>query len=203
MLKRSNSHALLRATDGLMAVVLAVAAAAWANQQRMPQGGLEEFLEMRVTLLNASFSIVFAVLWQQCMEALGLYRRFAGLFRLTTVTAAGVGVMTALLALYLEARRAQGPVPRILITFFVVAFSYQMASSLAADAGRPRPGGNCASSTTVPNTCLGSWMIGKRARCRRISQAAFWAVLMTFPLTFFATPWTSLSLRCQRAPVMT
>jgi exopolysaccharide biosynthesis polyprenyl glycosylphosphotransferase len=127
MLKKSNSHVLLRATGGLMAVLLAVVAAAWANQQRMPQGGLKEFLEMRVTLLNASFSIVFAVLWQQCMEALGLYRRVARLFRLTIVTAVGVGIMTALFALYLEARRAEGPVPRMLVTFFVVAFSYQMA----------------------------------------------------------------------------
>ena len=43
------------ATDSLIALVLAVGAAVWANQQRMPQGGLKNSLEMRVTALNASF----------------------------------------------------------------------------------------------------------------------------------------------------
>jgi exopolysaccharide biosynthesis polyprenyl glycosylphosphotransferase len=127
MSRQSNARSLLAATDSLIALVLAVGAVVWANQQRIPQGGLAEFLEMRVTLLNASFSIVFAVLWQQCMEALGLYRRFAALLRPTLMTAAGVGIMTALLAFYLEARRAQGPVPRILVAFFIATFTYQMA----------------------------------------------------------------------------
>ena len=127
MSREPNSRSLLGATDGLIAPVLAVGAVVWANWQRIPQGGLGEFLGMRVTPLNASFSIVFAVLWQQCMEALGLYRRFAGLLRLILTTAAGVGIMTALLALYLEARRAQGPVPQILVAFFIAAFSYQIA----------------------------------------------------------------------------
>jgi exopolysaccharide biosynthesis polyprenyl glycosylphosphotransferase len=102
-------------------------AVVWANESRMPQGGLGEFLEMRTTPLNASFAIVFAVLWQQCMQGLGLYRRFAELLRPALLTAAGVGFMTTLLALYLVAIRAQGPVPPVLLGFFVAAFSYQMA----------------------------------------------------------------------------
>jgi hypothetical protein len=35
--------------------------------------------------------------------------------------------MTALLGLYLEARRAQGPVRPVLVAFFIAAFCYQMA----------------------------------------------------------------------------
>jgi exopolysaccharide biosynthesis polyprenyl glycosylphosphotransferase len=93
----------------------------------MPQGEVGAFLKMRITLLNASFLIVFAVLWQQCMQALGLYRRFAELLRPALMITAGVGIMTALLALYLAARRAEGPVTQILVAFFVAAFSYQMA----------------------------------------------------------------------------
>ena len=126
MSRRTNVHSLVAAADSAIALMLAVGAAVWANKQRMPQGGLNEFLRMRVTLLNASFSVVFAVLWQQCMEGLGLYRRFAGLLRPTLMSAAGVGVMTMLLGLYLEVRGAEGPVLRTLVAFFFAASCYQM-----------------------------------------------------------------------------
>jgi exopolysaccharide biosynthesis polyprenyl glycosylphosphotransferase len=127
MSRHPNSRFLLGATDSLIGLALAVGAVVWANEQRIPAGGLAEFLRIRITLLNASFSIVFAVLWQQCMEALGLYRRSSEFLRPTLMTAAGAAVMTALLALYLEARQALGPIPQILITFFIAAFGYQMA----------------------------------------------------------------------------
>ena len=127
MSKQPNTRSVLGAADSLIALVLAVGAVVWANESRMPQGGPREFLEMRITPLNASFAIVFAVLWQQCMQGLGLYRRFAELLRPALLTAAGVGFMTTLLALYLVAIRAQGPVPPVLLGFFIAAFSYQMA----------------------------------------------------------------------------
>jgi exopolysaccharide biosynthesis polyprenyl glycosylphosphotransferase len=126
MSRESNARSFLIAADGLLALSLAVGAVVWANQQRMP-GGLGEFLKIRITLLNASFSIIFVVIWQQCMGALGLYRRFVELLRPTLITAAGSGIMTALLALYLAARHAEGPVPQTLAAFFVAAFSYQMS----------------------------------------------------------------------------
>ena len=127
MSKRHYTRSVLEAADSLIALALAVGAVVWANQSRMPQGGLQEFLKMRTTPLNASFAIVFAVLWQQCMHGLGLYRRFAELLRPAQLAAAGVGVMTTLLALYLAAIRAQGPVAPVLLGFFIAAFSYQMA----------------------------------------------------------------------------
>jgi exopolysaccharide biosynthesis polyprenyl glycosylphosphotransferase len=127
MSQKANTHSLIGATDSLLALVLAVGAVVWANQQRMPQGGLAEFLKMRISPLNASFSVVFAVLWQQCMQKLGLYSRFVELLRPMLMTLAGVGIMTALLALFLKARHAQGPVLQILVAFFIAAFSYQMA----------------------------------------------------------------------------
>jgi exopolysaccharide biosynthesis polyprenyl glycosylphosphotransferase len=127
MSKQPYTRSVLGAADSLIALVLVVGAVVWANERRMPQGGLGEFLEMRITPLNASFAIVFAVIWQQCMQGLGLYRRFAELLRPALLTAAGVGFMTALLALYLAAIRVQGPVPPTLLGFFIAAFSYQMA----------------------------------------------------------------------------
>jgi exopolysaccharide biosynthesis polyprenyl glycosylphosphotransferase len=126
MSQQTNPRPLVGATDSLIALMIAVAAVVWANQQRMPVGGIGEFLTLRVTSLNASFSIVFAVLWQQCMQALGLYRRSSGLLRPTLSSAAGVGLMTALLGLYLEARRTEGPVWQVLVAFFIAAFCYRI-----------------------------------------------------------------------------
>src|ERR1700761_3279550 len=141
MSRHPNSRFLLGATDSLIGLALAVGAVVWANEQRIPGGGLGHFLAVRVTLLNLSFSIVFAVLWQQCMEVLGLYRRSSEILRPTLMTAAGAAVMTALLALYLKARHALGPIPQILIAFFVAAFGYQMAraflSNLRGKASNP------------------------------------------------------------------
>lgn len=128
---RRNATKLTAAMDGLAALTIAVAVVIWANQQRMPQGGLTQFLEMRITLLNASFSIVFAVLWKECMAGLGLYRgSYKGLTLPALVAGTGCGLMTAVLALYLEVRHAQGPVGRILVAFFVTAFVYEMVRLL-------------------------------------------------------------------------
>ena len=110
MSRQPSTQSLTGATDSLIALGLAVGAVVWANQQRMPHG-LGEFLTIRITPLNASFSIVFAVLWQQCMQALGLYQRFTELLRPTLKAIIGVGIMTAVLSLFLVARRAEGPFP--------------------------------------------------------------------------------------------
>jgi len=53
------------------------------------------------TLLNASFAVVFTILWKQCFVYLGLHdRNLDGLRRLLKRTAAACGMMTALLACY-------------------------------------------------------------------------------------------------------
>src|SRR6266436_3759066 len=111
-------RSLIGATDRVIGLMLAVAAVGWANQPSLSPVGLPEFLKIRMTPLNASFSIVFVVLWQQCMQALGLYRRSVELFRPLLMTVTGVGIMTAVLAIFLEARHAHGPMPRTLAAFF-------------------------------------------------------------------------------------
>ena len=127
MSQQNNIRSMLRAADSALALTLVVIAVVWANEQRMPQGGVSAFLEMRLTPLNASFSIIFCVLWQQCMQALGLYRQSTELVRTAIRSVACVGFMTTLLAIYLEARQAEGPVSQILTAFFFAAFCYQMA----------------------------------------------------------------------------
>jgi exopolysaccharide biosynthesis polyprenyl glycosylphosphotransferase len=131
----SQRHAtkLTAAMDSLAALIIVVAVVIWANQQRMPQGGLAQFLEMRITLLNASFSIVFTILWKECLDSLGLYRSsYTELARPALVAGAGCGLMTAVLAMYLMARHAQGPVGHIVLAFFVISFVYEMVRLLVS-----------------------------------------------------------------------
>jgi lipopolysaccharide/colanic/teichoic acid biosynthesis glycosyltransferase len=121
-----NSTALSAALDSLIALGLAVGAVVWTNQPYIPQGGLANFLLIRITLLNVSFSIVFAIVWKQCLTTLGLYRRdLDGLRSLVLRSATACAIMTALLDLYLQARHARGPIEQILGSFLLVAFLYE------------------------------------------------------------------------------
>lgn len=126
-MKKQNSTTLTASVDSLVALAIVVAAVAWANKSRMPQGGPREFLQMRITLLNASFAIVFAVLWKECLDKLGLYREsFTELLRPLLRLTAGCGIMAGVLALHLAlALHAQGPVGRSVAAFFVAVFTYE------------------------------------------------------------------------------
>jgi exopolysaccharide biosynthesis polyprenyl glycosylphosphotransferase len=121
-----NSPALPAAIDSLIALGLAVGAVLWVNKRYIPQGGFAEFLRIRITLLNASFSVVFVILWKQCLTVLGLFGRdLDGLRSLVLRTATACAIMTALLDLYLQARHARGPIGQILVTFLLLAFLYE------------------------------------------------------------------------------
>ena len=72
------------------------------------------------------FSIVFAVLWKQCLTAFGLYRRdLDGMRSLVLRTASASATMTGLLGIYLQARHARGPHSEILLAFFATVFLYE------------------------------------------------------------------------------
>ena len=126
MLRLRNSSVLAAAMDSLGALGLAVGAVVCANAQLIPHGGLTQFVMVRITLLNVSFSIVFVVIWKQCLTAFGLYRRdLDGLRSLIMRTLLACGIMTALLGLYLQARHARGPQTQILLSFLVAVFLYE------------------------------------------------------------------------------
>ncbi len=131
MLRLRNFPLLAAAIDSVVALCIAVSAVAWARAGSIPHGGLAEFVMVRVTLLNVSFSIVFVVLWKQCLTAFGLYRRdLNGVLSLVMRTAFASGTMTALLGLYLEARHARGPQVQILVSFFFAVFLYETSRVL-------------------------------------------------------------------------
>lgn len=124
-------------TNGLIGLSTAVGAVVWARAGQIPHHGLTHFLWERVTLLNVSFSIVFAVLWAQCVSAFGLYRRdLDGARSLMVRAAAASATMTVLLGLYLQARHARGPQGEILLAFLAGAFLYQTSRVLLWTGGR-------------------------------------------------------------------
>jgi exopolysaccharide biosynthesis polyprenyl glycosylphosphotransferase len=126
-----NSPALSAALDSLIALGLAVGSVVWVNERYIPRGGFAEFLMIRITLLNVSFSVVFVILWKQCLAALGLYRRdLDGLRSLVLRTTAACAIMTAVLDLYLQARHARGPVDEILGRFLLIALLYEICRVL-------------------------------------------------------------------------
>jgi exopolysaccharide biosynthesis polyprenyl glycosylphosphotransferase len=126
MPRLGTSHTLSAAVDSSVALGLVVVAVVWANERHIPPGGFAEFLAIRITLLNASFAVVFALVWKQCLTVLGLYRSdLAGLHRLVTRAAGACIIMTTLLAVYFDVRHSQGPVGQILVTFLIVSFLYE------------------------------------------------------------------------------
>lgn len=133
MSRPGTSHVLLPAIDSSVALGLALVAIVWANDQQIPSGGFTELLAIRVTLLNAGFAALFALLWRQCLTVLGLYRRdLAGLYRIVMRTAGACVIMTTVLAVYLDARPSRGPVAQIVVTFLVVALVYELCRVLVS-----------------------------------------------------------------------
>jgi len=104
------------------------------NESRILQDGLAGFLSIRITPLNASFCFVFAVLWNQCMEKLGLYQNdFKNFTSLMIHTAVGCSIMTMFLALYLGLRQAKEFTALVLISFFVITFTLELCRALVVN----------------------------------------------------------------------
>jgi exopolysaccharide biosynthesis polyprenyl glycosylphosphotransferase len=119
--------------DGIIALTLAIGAVVWANENRIPHGGVEQFLEMRVTLLNAMFAITFSISWKECSRVLGLHqKRFDDLFRPIVRTVGNCGFMSALLGLFLWKSGVRGPIVKPSLAFFFVGSVYEIVRLLLA-----------------------------------------------------------------------
>jgi exopolysaccharide biosynthesis polyprenyl glycosylphosphotransferase len=117
--------------DGIFALAILVSVVCYANHQSVLQSGLTGFVGIRITLLNAIFSLVFVVLWQKCFRIIGLYRSdledaASVLLRLTTACT----VMTGFVATYLKLRAATEPIRLITVEFFVISFCYELVRVL-------------------------------------------------------------------------
>ncbi len=127
MPSRSSALLLPEVIDSLVALALVVGAVCVNHEGRILEDGLAPFLSIRITALNVSFCFVFAVIWNQCLESLGLFqgdfKKFSSLIIRVTLACL---TMTGLLALYLELRQAKGPIVLVLISFLVLALTWEL-----------------------------------------------------------------------------
>ena len=65
---RLSGH--LAGLDSLFAFAMVLIAAIWGNSSRIPAGQIHEFLQMRITLVNALFAGFFMVAWAFCFRLL-------------------------------------------------------------------------------------------------------------------------------------
>lgn len=119
-------HFLLSVSDSLIALSTAVGVVILSNRGHLPHASVRLFLAQRVTLVNAAFSVVFAVLWSKCFDWLTMYR---GSFRrpLAALTRAGWNclLMTLVLMCYMVARGAYEPLEWIGPRFLAITFLYE------------------------------------------------------------------------------
>ncbi len=121
-----NPLGILPGVDALFAMAMALAAVTYGNSGRMPNGGIHQFLEMRITILNAAFAGLFMLAWSYCFRALDLYgQESQGVLRKLGRIAKGCGAMTGLLVSFLYATHTTGPSAQIGGIFFVYVFVYE------------------------------------------------------------------------------
>jgi exopolysaccharide biosynthesis polyprenyl glycosylphosphotransferase len=133
-----SSHRKVRSVaeivDSFLVLGLVVGAVCLNNWSRIFQSGLADFLGLRITLLNATFCVVFVLLWNQCLELFGLYRNdFTELASPLIRVAAGCSIMTAVLALYLSLRQATEPIVPVISSFLILAFTVETCRVLVAN----------------------------------------------------------------------
>jgi exopolysaccharide biosynthesis polyprenyl glycosylphosphotransferase len=132
-MKRRTRSVIFSALDGIFALTLAIVAVVWANGNRIPQGGIGQFLAMRVTLLNAMFAIAFSVTWKECSRLFGLYQRsFEELLRPMLRAVSSCALMATMLTLFLWKSRVDGPIIGSGILFFVIGSLYETTRILLA-----------------------------------------------------------------------
>jgi exopolysaccharide biosynthesis polyprenyl glycosylphosphotransferase len=125
--RAENSPTLLAAVDGLIALAFALFAAVHWNLDRMSPGGITHFLEIRFTLLNATFGALFVLVWIWTFGSLGLYRsEFPGVFVVLKRTLAACIFTATLLGTYLFLAQTKGPAGAIAATFFASSVLFEL-----------------------------------------------------------------------------
>src|ERR1700739_3483948 len=123
---RRHLHGLIAAIDSLVGLGITLLILVVGNSERLPAGEAKQFLAVRVPLLNVIFAILYMITWKTCLKVFGLYRgTFRSLSRQLLQVAKSCFVMTAVLAAFLLASHAKGPILRILPMLFAAAFVYE------------------------------------------------------------------------------
>jgi exopolysaccharide biosynthesis polyprenyl glycosylphosphotransferase len=131
--RSKNLHIRFAWVDALFALGMALAAAVYGNSSRIPDGAIESFLQVRITVLNALFAGLFMLAWRNCFDALGLYRSesYGALRKLFRITE-GCALITFILVLFLRLSHTKGPTARIAVIFFASSSCYEICRVFGA-----------------------------------------------------------------------
>jgi exopolysaccharide biosynthesis polyprenyl glycosylphosphotransferase len=133
MHKSRHTHSLSARIDTLLALCFAAGAVLWVNEPHIWTSGRLDFFSRRITLLDAVFSVGFAIAWRVCFDLLGLYRRDEiGGYQLVMRAAGGAIIMTAVLSLYLDSGHSRQHEGKFLLLFFALALGCQFCRLLLA-----------------------------------------------------------------------
>jgi len=119
----------LAGIDGLVAFAMVLGAALYGNSGRLPPGGVHQFLQIRVTLANAIFAVLFMAGWTFFFRAFSrpepshIARRIIGIVK-------ACAAMTGVLGFYLYVTHTKGPVVRISLIFFAASVIYKISRLL-------------------------------------------------------------------------
>jgi len=95
------------------------------NSSRLPLGSAHQFLETRITILNAAFAALFMAAWTYCFSVLERPQA-DGIIGKLLKTTYGCAAMSLLLGIYLNASHTTGPTLLIAIIFFLTSVSYKI-----------------------------------------------------------------------------
>lgn len=122
-----SSNRIKAGLDGLCVLALVLASAVVGNIARIPAGSVEQFLEMRVTLLNVIFAALFVLAWISFLSTLGLYQQEQQSVPHALKRAAQACItMAVVLGLYLFIARTAGPMRRIAAIFFLTSLIFEI-----------------------------------------------------------------------------
>jgi len=120
-------NVLSRILESAGAFVLMVCVVLWADGRQAPIRDLAEFLQVRLTLTNACFALIFAVLWMECFKAAdALIESSRTLAGRLLVIAGGCLTMCAVVAMYLTVRGSIAPKVQIVGVFMAVALGFNL-----------------------------------------------------------------------------
>src|SRR5579862_5666415 len=104
--------------DSLVVLLLAVLSVLASNRDHLTANTIQDFLALRVTVLNAVFLTMFAVFRATLGPQTFSDRRLRGIGSELGSTARRAALMTVLLALYLVGRQAAEPIASVTTAFF-------------------------------------------------------------------------------------
>lgn len=112
--------------DSLIVLFLAVVSVVVSNRDQLTVTTIQEFLALRVTVLNTAFLVMFALFRATFASRFRTGQRVRGIWPEALGALRRAALMTSVLALYLCGRRADEPIVSVTAGFFGSLLAYEL-----------------------------------------------------------------------------